>query len=412
MWYDYYIAEPQAGFRVSRSDPSPGFIRLAGLPRGSGGRTWQAGRLDVPGDGASYLDSDLRMVSDMPRDSSPSQGSPDEGFNVLPLLSIRDLYADEGEADWLVQDYLVVGDKTVISARPKTGKSTLAFAWSTALLRGVDSFLGKSIGGGNIGVVYCTEEVSKRGLRDKARQFNLGSEDSFLVLRRTDVADETWPGVVKKLQEDTAALKEQWAVDRMLVVIDGFGKWAGFVESQENDASVTRRALEELDVLLRDEHTVLVLHHAGWQNDRERGSTGIAGEAGIRLFLAGEGPEPRTLKHKGGRHGDPCADLTYRLTDKGFESLGSMPTKMATGLSDALAIIDELGTPTTQEIVDRMPVAYNTTLGRLRKLEAIRKVEHFDEGRGAEHRRRWKRLSEMELLFRAGTFGTSEQGTS
>jgi hypothetical protein len=207
-------------------------------------------------------------------------------------------------------------------------------------------------------------------------------------------------------------LKEQWAVDRMLIVIDGFGKWAGFVESQENDASVTRRALEELDVLLRDEHTVLVLHHAGWKDDRERGSTGIAGEAGIRLFLAGDGKDPRVLKHKGGRHGDPCDDLTYKLTDKGFESLGSMPAKMAIGLSQALEIIDELGTPTTQEIVDRMPVQYNATLGRLHKLEAMRKVEHYDEGVGGEHRRRWRRVSELELLFRAGNAGNSEQGSN
>lgn len=37
---------------------------------------------------------------------------------VLPFLTLSDLYAERGVEDWVIQDYVVAADKTVIPTRP------------------------------------------------------------------------------------------------------------------------------------------------------------------------------------------------------------------------------------------------------------------------------------------------------
>src|SRR5947209_20577071 len=75
----------------------------------------------------------------------------------LPFVSAAELRAcAPAEPDWLWEGYLAPGALTLLAAKPKAGKSTLAVAVSEAMATHAGSFLGRRIAGAP--VVYVSEE--------------------------------------------------------------------------------------------------------------------------------------------------------------------------------------------------------------------------------------------------------------
>src|SRR5271165_4850912 len=85
------------------------------------------------------------------------------------------------EPDWLWRGYLARYALTLLAAKPKAGKSTLAVGVSEAMATGAGSFLGRQIANGP--VVYVSEE-SAGTLAHK-----LPAIDAIRVLTR----DAVWP---------------------------------------------------------------------------------------------------------------------------------------------------------------------------------------------------------------------------
>jgi AAA domain len=342
-----------------------------------------------------------------PDSDSASSISDDDGEPFRPgglkFLSPDELGAED-DVKFLIEDYVSVDGKTLIAARPKVGKSTLAFAMATALMREVPSFLSKRVDGSGVGVLYCTEEASRAAIKTKVAQFQITNDDPILILRHVDTVGATWQDTVERLRQAAAECKERWGVAHVLVIIDGLFKWAGFGEGQENDQSVAGRAINALDPISGDGHAVVVLHHAPWGADRARGSTNIVGQVDLCLFVSGEGDEPRTITHQGGRLGYTCQPNTYRLTgDGGLETLGYMPTKSATKLDAALRFLESRADdpPTTAEVADVLGVTSRTALNYLNRAERLLCAKRLPAGRAGDFIVRWAHTNPIEMIFGA-----------
>lgn len=180
------------------------------------------------------------------------------------------------EPAWLWQGYLAPGTLTLLAAKPKAGKSTLAVAISEAMASGAGSFLGRQIIAGP--VVYVSEE-SAGTLAHK-----LPAIGAIRVLTR-DAAwpKPSWPELV------TGSVAEAQRIGAALLVVDTLPYWAALPAEAEKDAGAAQAAMQPLLDATRDGLAVLgPLHQRkGGGDDGEgvRGSGAIAGAADIVLEL-------------------------------------------------------------------------------------------------------------------------------
>jgi hypothetical protein len=117
-----------------------------------------------------------------------------------------------------------------------------------------------------------------------------------------------------------------------------------------NPAGVVANAIGALDPLTEEGLAVLILHHAGWEAKRSRGSTDIVGAVETCFYLE-SAEEARTLECLGTRH-DSIERLSYRLGEGGvLESLGSQRAGSASKTSLAVAAVERLNRPAPSEEV-------------------------------------------------------------
>jgi hypothetical protein len=97
----------------------------------------------------------------MPSDPGDPRADNAGGGRALAFVTAAELRrATPVEPPWVWRHYIAAGTLTVLAGKPKTGKSTLAFAFAFALVEalaaGADTFLGCQLAGGP--VVYVSEE--------------------------------------------------------------------------------------------------------------------------------------------------------------------------------------------------------------------------------------------------------------
>lgn len=190
---------------------------------------------------------------------------------------------------WLLSGYLAAGHVTLLSGKPKAGKSTLACAIAEAVDNGETTlFLGRYVGDGP--AVYVSEE-GPMTLAPKLR----ASTRSVALTRERIWPKPSWTALV------AAAVEKAMEIEAVLLVIDSLAFWACFREGQEKDAGAAQATMDALTAATRAGLGVLLVHHqrktGGDEGDAVRGSGAILGavDLSVELERLGDAPTHRRL---------------------------------------------------------------------------------------------------------------------
>jgi hypothetical protein len=240
------------------------------------------------------------------------------GRTEFRFLSPTELRAQTAEAiPWIWEGYLAQGALTVLGAREKTGKSTLAFALLRHLLDG-SPFLGRPTT--PTAIVYISEEAPAT-LQEKLERFGLSGEDERLRLLPRQ---PTRPGLAALMP---AAVAEAQRVGARLLVVDTLSWWANLPPEAENDAGAVQQALEPLLAATAQGLAVLVLHHTTKTSGELRGSTALGAAADIILMLKREPEAPTRRRLDGvGRFQATPESVLIELQEDQYVLLGTPAT--------------------------------------------------------------------------------------
>lgn len=203
---------------------------------------------------------------------APAAG--EEPARPLPLISLTDLLAETvEETRYIWQGILPVGGVSLLAAKPKVGKSTLARNLMLSVAQG-QPFLGRDTLAGP--VVYLALEEMRAEVRDHFARLG-GSSESIA----------TWFGSFNgdPLSTLTATIQER---QPLLVVVDPLIRLARFKDT--NDYSDVNSAFEPFTRLARETGChIMFVHHLGKRvgvgADAILGSTAIFANVDTALLL-------------------------------------------------------------------------------------------------------------------------------
>jgi hypothetical protein len=231
------------------------------------------------------------------------------------IADVRDLFYGDGdhvdlfepivvtEADltpWVVRGYLARRAVTLMSALPKCGKTTIAYAIAAALQRGDPEWCGLALPE-SCDVLVMTEEDDSV-LAETFKAVRLDPSRVPTVTRR-----KAFPRRPLARDVDMAikAITKRPSIG--LVILDTWRFWANLPDKGSNDADIVGRAFQEVARLAAAGVAVLLLHHSrkadGDEGTAASGSNALTGAADIlielRRFGKGEDSTIRAIKAYG-----------------------------------------------------------------------------------------------------------------
>jgi AAA domain len=219
----------------------------------------------------------------------------------LILTRLGDLLAEPEETvEWLVDDLLPSGGFSLLAAKPKVGKSTLARCLALAVARG-ESFLGRATAKGP--VIDLALEEKRSQVRQHFQAMGATGEEEIYVYAATAPADA--------LEKIRAVVEEKKPA---LLIIDPLFRFTRVRDG--NDYAQVTQALEPLLALARETGVhVLVVHHLGkgerTGGDAILGSTAILGAVDTSVILK-RTERYRTITSEQ-RYGDDLEETTLRF---------------------------------------------------------------------------------------------------
>jgi hypothetical protein len=212
------------------------------------------------------------------------------------------------EFDWLVDGLIPAGDLTVISAKPKVGKSTLARAMCGAVAIGAE-FLGRTCKKGNAAYLAYEDQIA-------AIRTHFEELDATGVLALPDSG--------QKCEQDWLASQIQSHRLR-LVVIDTL--FRGISIRDGNDYAGVVKALDPIQNLARDTGCAIVVTHHDRKGDgtdagdSTLGSQGIFGTASTLISLQRDPTSNRRTIRSVQRYGTDL-EPTELIFDGSYPRLG------------------------------------------------------------------------------------------
>lgn len=274
-------------------------------------------------------------------------------FFPYAVNDLRALRTQEPGITWKVSGYLALGHVTLVSATPKTGKTTWAFELAEAVVTGKESFVGCAVAAGR--VFHLDLEMGETLTLGWAVRYALDRHDGFRV----------WSGTRAQIPGDVDGIRR--AIRKAgadVLVVDSFSKWTmGHVESEADNQQLVvqvqllKRLAVELNV------AVLIIHHMrkapGSFSEVIRGGGSIFAEVDIAVNMHMVGKEltdPRRRLEAMGRFMDitpAVKELTrrdgrYVATDlsPGTDGLaGPAAVKFTDRMWDALSVLADLTHP-------------------------------------------------------------------
>lgn len=193
----------------------------------------------------------------------------------MPLIKLSDLLKEPDElVPWLVDKTLPSGGFSVIAAKPKVGKSTIARNLALSVAKG-EPFLDKPVSKGSV-IYYALEEKKsevKKHFQDMGAD---GTEDIYIYTGGTPV------DAIRQIREVVESIRPA------LIIVDPLFRLTKIKDG--NDYAQVMTALEPLSRLARDTGAhVLCVHHSG-KGDRQSGdsvlgSTAIFGSVDTLLIM-------------------------------------------------------------------------------------------------------------------------------
>jgi hypothetical protein len=166
-----------------------------------------------------------------------SNGSTPDGTVIFRRPSeLRAMGATEA-ATPVWGSFLTRAHSTLLSGKPKAGKTTLVEGIANAIVSDAGAFLGYPVAGGE--VVVITEESRALALK------RYPSERFSLLTREDAWPMPTWADLLK------AAADRVIGTGAVLVVIDTLAHWASLRGDQEKDPSVMQGVMAAQAVILR-----------------------------------------------------------------------------------------------------------------------------------------------------------------
>ena len=193
----------------------------------------------------------------------------------IVLTSLGDLLKEpEENVTWVVDGLLPSGGFSIMAAKPKVGKSTLARDLSFSIALG-KPFLGRDVAQGP--VIYLALEEKRSEVRRHFKDMGASGDEPIFIYSGRVPSDA--------IEQITAAVQE---IKPVLVVIDPLFRFAR-VKDTSAYAEITA-ALEPLLLLSRETGThVLCIHHSSKGNrqggDSLLGSTAIFGSVDTLILL-------------------------------------------------------------------------------------------------------------------------------
>jgi hypothetical protein len=295
-----------------------------------------------------------------------------ETNSPITFRSAAEVAKASGEqVPFLWRGYVAEGNVTVLGAREKAGKSTLAYALVRALLDG-DPFLGQATA--KTGVVLLSEEADAT-VADKLRRFDLvGEEGRFSIVTRSAVRGR--PDLATVV---AAAVAEARRIGAKLLVVDTLSYWGQLPGDDENHAGAAQAVMRPLLDAAGQGLGVLVLHHVAKASGELRGSTAIAASADIIVALHRENEAPNRRRLEAvGRYAETPGSVLVELQGDDYVLLGT-PSEVSAEQVEA-AVLQALPTEgdglTIDEVVQRTGAErrrVGEALGRLLQREAVQR---------------------------------------
>lgn len=193
------------------------------------------------------------------------------GFSLIEAKDL--LTAQEPETARVWEGILPTGGLSLLVAKPKVGKTTLALNLAIAVSRGAD-FLGRKTQQAR--VIYLALEEKKGEVQKKLRSLGVTTEKIYFHFGSApkEAVEEVGP-IIKQIEAE-------------LLVIDVLQKFCRVKDL--NDYAQVTRALEPLMSMARQESChILLTHHAG-KADRQDGddilgSTGLLGGVDTSIHI-------------------------------------------------------------------------------------------------------------------------------
>lgn len=283
----------------------------------------------------------------------------------LALIRLGDLLNEpEEHVSWLVDRLLPSGGFSLLVAKPKAGKSTLARNLALAIATGRD-FLGKPVQQGP--VIYLALEEKRSEVKKHFQDMSATGEEDIYIHAASAPADA--------LQQIRAVVEEKKPI---LLIIDPLFRFTRVKDG--NDYAQVTTALEPLLVLARETGVhVVCVHHAG-KSDREGGdailgSTAIFAAVDTALIMK-RSERYRTISSQQ-RYGEDLPESVLRFDPATrIISLGeSKEAEEEKHIADAIVgVLESKQTPMEErDIQDEVEGRKATKVSALRRL--------FDEGK-------------------------------
>ncbi len=219
------------------------------------------------------------------------------------------------DPEWLVDDMLTTGDKSLVYGASQSGKSFLATHISLGIARGVEVFEHKARRGG---VIYIAAE-GKKGFKKRIGAYrienDLGDAEIPFLLVPTAVDLYSKGGDTAALLEDIALIKpmmERMGVGVDLVVVDTLA--AVSPGANENASEDMSRILKHCDQIqeVTNGH-VMIVHHKNASGERPRGHTSLFAAVDSAIEVQCDEYRIRTAKISKLKDAEDGANIGFKL---------------------------------------------------------------------------------------------------
>lgn len=273
-------------------------------------------RLNVPSVGDAGYTKERDLTNDFPLDGRQSNQTMTVDFE--PVL-LSDITEDKLQVEWIWEGFIAEGVTTLMTARPKTGKTTLI----SQMLKEIEN--GGELAGMSINptkVLILTEE-SEAKWGERREKFKLPGKSIHIVSRPMNkkYTNTEWVAALDR----AAKICEENEIK--LCVIDTL---TTFWDAQdENDAAKVSRSLLPVFQLAKKNIGVLIVHHdrksGGDYGNAARGSNALTGFVDIIVEVGrlddNQSPTRRVLKTLS-RFDESPSEVVIDLVDGKYVTLG------------------------------------------------------------------------------------------
>ena len=313
------------------------------------------------------------LDSDYTSGETPDQDSPDSQWVTAWAL----VNEPSPPIQWLVADLLPLVGLSLLAAKPKVGKSTLARSMSVAVAQGVP-WLGRKVQQGR--VLYINLEEHRARVAEHFRKFQINDTDE-LLLRFGPPSENGIVWLKKQLEEYKPALV---IVDPMIDLVS--------VKDISEYAAVARALGQFLNLAHSFGTHICLVHHNNKGVDQNQGleilgSTALLGRVDCAILLSRDNDKRRSLYtiQRDGTDIDPPVELL--MNANGGLSIGrNVSTIKSDEIADEiLEVLQSEPNPVDMKTIrDAVGHKYQQVAKTLKKLVTDAKIVKSGTGKSGQ----------------------------